>query len=98
MLSALVTGALAAETPKRGGILKFVVGAAGPPHFDGHQRTTFALLHPIGPFYSVLIRVNPDNPSSVTNFVVDLFYAWLDPRIRYSIPRRHFRWPRPTYR
>ena len=39
MLSALVTGALAAETPKRGGIL---------------------------------------------NFVNDLFYAWLDPRIRYS--------------
>jgi len=20
----------------------------------------------------------------VTNFIVDLFYAWLDPRIRYS--------------
>ncbi len=38
VLSALVTGALAAETPKRGGILTFVVGANGPPSFDGHRE------------------------------------------------------------
>ena len=72
-----------AGAPKTGGILTFVVPAE-PPSFDGHRETTFALIHPIAPFYSVLIRVNPDNPSSVTNFVNDLFYAWLDPRIRYS--------------
>ena len=72
VLPALATDALAAETPKRGGILTFVVGAAGPPHFDGHQRNTFAIAHPIGPFYSVLVRVNPDNPASMTDIVCDL--------------------------
>src|SRR5262249_23457450 len=60
-----------AETPKRGGILKFVVPDE-PPSFDGHRETTFALIHPIAPFYSVLIRVNPENPASPTDFVCDL--------------------------
>ena len=52
-------------------ILKFVVPAE-PPSFDGHRETTFALIHPIAPFYSVLIRVNPENPASPTDFVCDL--------------------------
>jgi peptide/nickel transport system substrate-binding protein len=62
---------LAAETPKRGGILTFVV-ASYPPSFDGHREFTFAMLHPTRPFYNVLIRVNPENPSSPTDFVGDL--------------------------
>lgn len=61
----------AAETPKRGGILTFVV-ASYPPSFDGHREYTFAMLHPTRPFYSVLIRVNPENPSSPTDFIGDL--------------------------
>jgi len=66
-----VAMALAAPTsanaePKRGGILKFVVPDE-PPSFDGHKETTFALIHPIAPFYSVLIRVDPDNPATLTN-------------------------------
>jgi peptide/nickel transport system substrate-binding protein len=61
----------AAQTPRRGGILNFVVSAE-PPSYDGHRETTFALIHPIRPFYSTLIRVNPDNPSSPTDFVGDL--------------------------
>ena len=60
-----------AETPTYGGILTYVVPAE-PPSFDGHRETTFALIHPIAPFYSVLIRVNPDNPGSPTDFVGDL--------------------------
>jgi peptide/nickel transport system substrate-binding protein len=60
-----------AETPKHGGILNFVVPDE-PPSFDGHRETTFALIHPIAPFYSVLIRVNPQNPASATDFVCDL--------------------------
>ena len=60
-----------AETPKTGGILKFVVPDE-PPSFDGHRETTFALIHPIAPFYSVLIRVDPQNPASTTAFVCDL--------------------------
>ena len=57
--------------PKKGGTLTFVVPDE-PPSFDGHRETTFALIHPFAPFYSVLIRVNPDNPSSPTDFVCDL--------------------------
>ncbi len=64
-------GPAAEAAPKGGGILKYVVPAE-PPSYDGHRETTFALIHPIAPFYSVLIRVNPDNPASPTDFVCDL--------------------------
>ena len=60
-----------AVTPKHGGILKYVVPDE-PPSFDGHREGTFALLHPVRPYYSVLIQVNPDNPSSTTDFVCDI--------------------------
>ncbi len=58
-------------TPKKGGILKFVV-ASKIPSYDGHVETTFGMVHPIAPFYSLLIRVNPENPSSPTDFVCDV--------------------------
>ncbi len=64
-------GPAAADTPKRGGTLKFVVPAE-PPSYDGHRETTFAMIHPIRPFYSLLIRVDPDNPSSTKDFVCDV--------------------------
>ena len=53
-----------AQTPKRGGILKFVVPDE-PPSFDGHRETTFAIVHPIAPFYSVLIRPDPQDPAEL---------------------------------
>jgi len=68
-ISAATSGA--AETPKRGGVLNYIVPAE-PPGYDGHRESTFAMLHPIRPYYSVLIRVNPDNPSSTTDFVCDV--------------------------
>ncbi len=67
----IVAPAARAETPKTGGILKFVVPDE-PPSFDGHKETTFALIHPIAPFYSTLIRVNPENPAAPGDFVCDL--------------------------
>ena len=63
--------AASAETPKRGGVLNLVVGSKIPT-YDGHRETTFGMIHPIRPFYSLLIRINPDNPSSATDFVCDL--------------------------
>ncbi|MEZ5910732.1 MAG: ABC transporter substrate-binding protein [Hyphomicrobiaceae bacterium] len=60
-----------AETPKRGGILRYVVPDE-PPSWDGHRETTFALIHAMAPYYSTLIRVSPDNPSSTTDFVCDV--------------------------
>lgn len=64
-------GTAEAQTPKKGGNLTFVVGSK-IPSFDGHQETTFGMIHPIAPFYSLLIRVNPDNPSDPTDFECDL--------------------------
>lgn len=50
-------------TPKMGGTLDFVVGSK-IPSYDAHVETTFGMIHPIAPFYSLLIRVNPNEPSS----------------------------------
>lgn len=69
--AALLAQVAGAEEPQRGGTLHFVVPDE-PPSFDGHRETTFAAVHPIAPFYSLLVRVNPDNPSSTTDFVCDL--------------------------
>src|SRR5215470_11413372 len=60
------------QTPKRGGILTFMIPADAPPSFDGHREATFATIHAVAPFYSVLVRANPDNPASTTDFVCDV--------------------------
>jgi peptide/nickel transport system substrate-binding protein len=67
------------EAGKRGGIFTYVIPADAPPSFDGHREGTFATLHSVAPFYSVLIRINPDNPSSTTDFVCDLCTAMPQP-------------------
>src|SRR6201987_5424805 len=63
---------LADETPKRGGILTYMIPADAPPSFDGHRETTYATIHATAPFYSVLIRLDPAHPEDVTKFVCDL--------------------------
>jgi peptide/nickel transport system substrate-binding protein len=63
--------AVAADKPVKGGVLSFVVGSK-IPSYDGHQETTFGMIHPIRPFYSLLIRINPENPQSTTDFICDL--------------------------
>src|SRR3974390_617911 len=60
------------EKPHYGGTLTYMIPADAPPSLDGHRENTFATMHAVAPFYSVLIRVNPDNPSSTTDFVCDL--------------------------
>src|ERR1700736_3494812 len=62
----------AAEAPKYGGTLTYMIPADAPPSFDGHRESTYATVHSVAPFYSVLIRINPENPSSTTDFVCDL--------------------------
>ena len=64
--------AAAAETPKHGGTLTYMIPADAPPSFDGHREATFATVHAVAPFYSVLVRVNPENPASTTDFVCDV--------------------------
>src|SRR5256714_2578134 len=63
--------ASADEAPKRGGTLTYMIAADAPPSFDGHREQTFAMIHPVAPFYSLLVRVNPENPAS-NDFVCDL--------------------------
>jgi peptide/nickel transport system substrate-binding protein len=71
-VAGLAVPAESADTPRRGGIFTFMIPADAPPSFDGHRETTFATVHAAAPFYSVLVRVDPDNPSSTTDFVCDL--------------------------
>src|SRR5207237_8240438 len=59
------------EAPECGGALTYMIAADAPPRFDGHREQTFAMIHPVAPFYSVLVRVNPENPAS-NDFVCDL--------------------------
>ena len=72
ILLALGIPALGQDTPKRGGILTFMIPADSSPSFDGHREATFATIHAVAPFYSVLIRANPENPGDTTAFVCDV--------------------------
>ena len=51
---------------------EFLWSAARSRLYDGHRETTFGMIHPIRPFYSLLIRVNPDNPADPADFKCDL--------------------------
>src|SRR6185437_15732120 len=62
---------VAADAPKKGGILIYMIPADAPPSFDGHRESTFATAQGFAPFYSLLIKVNPEDPGS-PNFVCDL--------------------------
>ncbi len=64
-------GSDAAAAPKRGGILKYII-PSNPPSADAHKESTFGTIHPFAQFYSVLLRVNPSNPASTTDFKCDL--------------------------
>ena len=72
--SAIAFGGVATDAsakPVRGGTLNYVVGSK-IPSLDLHRETTFGVVHPVRPYYSVLMRVNPNNPQSTTDFVCDL--------------------------
>src|SRR3954451_7086045 len=73
LLSLGLPGPVRAEDPpKYGGILTFMIPADAPPSYDGHREATFATIHAVAPFYSVLIRANPANPAVTTDFVCDV--------------------------
>jgi len=44
VLLSLGVPATAADTPKRGGILTYMIPADAPPSFDGHRENTFAIM------------------------------------------------------
>ena len=69
---ALGAGVATAETPKRGGILNFAV-VAEPPNYDCHASQTFALLHPVSPMYSYLVKYDSGQDGKI---VGDLAKSW----------------------
>ncbi len=58
--------------PRSGGELVFAVGET-PPSFDGHRETTFAMLHPIAPHYSTLLRFDPQ---AYPKIIGDVAESW----------------------
>jgi peptide/nickel transport system substrate-binding protein len=63
-----------AQAPRNGGELVFVVGSE-MPSYDGHREETFGLMHPIGPHYNTLLRVDPTDPTG-TRIIGDLAESW----------------------
>ena len=68
----LGTGLCAAETGKRGGTLAFAV-VAEPANYDCHASQTFALLHPVSPMYSYLVKYDSSQGGKI---VGDLADSW----------------------
>ncbi len=68
----LAPSAAMAQTPKAGGILDFAV-VASPPSYDCHAETTFGLIHPVAPHYSLLVKIDAANYPNVTG---DLAESW----------------------
>lgn len=76
--SAFPGPAVAQGKPRSGGELVFAVPSE-PPSYDGHREETFGLIHPIAPFYSLLLRVDPTNPTKPdgsANVVGDVGESW----------------------
>src|SRR5262249_38036605 len=63
---------LAQGQPRTGGELVMAVPSE-PPSYDGHREETFGLIHPVAPFYSLLLRVDPDDPNKI---IGDLAERW----------------------
>lgn len=63
----------AQKTAKQGGILKFAV-VAEPPTTDCHATNTFAMVHPVAPQYSTLLKyVGPHDKMEIAG---DLAESW----------------------
>lgn len=58
------------EVSRSGGDLVFAVGGT-PPSYDGHRETTFAMLHPVAPHYSTLLRFDPQNYPKIVGDVAE---------------------------
>src|SRR6201987_3161769 len=67
------------EEPKRGGTWTYMIPADAPPSFDAHREETYATIHSAAPFYSVLIRANPDDPGKTDDLVCDLWKGMPQP-------------------
>src|SRR5438093_11580618 len=70
-------GVHAQERPRYGGELVYVVPTE-PASYDAHREGTFALVHPLAPVYSTLLRFDPTDRTG-TKLVGDLAESWTVP-------------------
>lgn len=66
------TSSWAADKPQYGGILTFAVGAELPT-YDAHRESTFSVIYPVSPHYSLLLKFDQDN---YPNIIGDLAESW----------------------
>src|SRR5215510_14582644 len=74
LISLAACGADAQDRPRYGGELVYVVPTE-PASYDGHREGTFALIHPLAPIYSTLLRFDP-NDRTGTKVLGDLAESW----------------------
>src|SRR5918996_4297509 len=86
IVTALGPSAPAQEQPRYGSELLFAVPSE-PPSYDGHREETFGLIHPIAPFYSLLLRVDPEDYTTIAG---DLAESWTisDDKLTYPFKIR----------
>src|SRR3989475_5616937 len=72
LMAVVPGGGLAAETPRRGGVLLAAI-AADAPSLDPHQEQTFATIQPVAPLYSTLLQIDPYN---YPNVIGDVASEW----------------------
>ncbi len=72
LLAGIGSAAAAEPSPKRGGTLEFAV-LVEPNDYDCHANISFAVLHPVAPHYSTLLKFDPPNYPQV---VGDLAESW----------------------
>jgi peptide/nickel transport system substrate-binding protein len=87
VLAALFSpAACAQEQPRYGGELVMAVPSE-PPSYDGHREETFGLIHPVAPFYNLLLRVHPDDYRQI---IGDLAESWTvsDDKLTYTFKIR----------
>jgi peptide/nickel transport system substrate-binding protein len=69
---AAASGAVLAQAPQSGGLLKFAVGAE-PPNYDCHANSSFAFIHPVRPHYSTLLEFDTAKYPAIRG---DLAESW----------------------
>src|SRR5437016_11427850 len=74
MFALAVHGVDAQERPRYGGELVYVVPTE-PASYDGHREGTFALIHPLAPVYSTLLRFDPTDRTG-TKVGGDIAESW----------------------
>ena len=70
VVTLMAAGTADAQTPHRGGTLNFAVNAE-PPNYDCHANTSFAMVHPVRPHYSTLLKFDAPHYPKIVGDVAD---------------------------